>query len=72
MKKTMHAKHADGDSLNEPSGDAISFAFTVHYALGTMRWGQRTRFEIKRVIPRPCEPRRIICVFCVHRLLHLR
>jgi hypothetical protein len=20
MKKTMHAKHADGDSLNEPSG----------------------------------------------------
>jgi hypothetical protein len=33
MKKAMHAKHADGDSLNEPSGDAISFAFTVHNAL---------------------------------------
>jgi len=34
MKKAMHAKHADGDSLNEPSGDAISFAFTVHNAFG--------------------------------------
>jgi hypothetical protein len=33
MKKAIHAKHADGDSLNEPSGDAISFAFTVHNAL---------------------------------------
>jgi hypothetical protein len=33
MKKPMHAKHADGDSLNEPSRDAISFAFTVHNAL---------------------------------------
>ena len=30
----MHAIHADGDSLNEPSGDAISLAFTVHNALG--------------------------------------
>ena len=29
----MHAKHADGASLNEPSGDAISFAFTVRNAL---------------------------------------
>ena len=33
MKKAMHAKHADGDSLNEPSGDATSFAFTVRNAL---------------------------------------
>jgi hypothetical protein len=33
MKKTMHAKHADGDSLNDPSGNAINFAFTVHNAL---------------------------------------
>jgi hypothetical protein len=32
MKKAMHAKHADGDSLNEPSGDATSFAFTERNA----------------------------------------
>jgi hypothetical protein len=30
----MHAKHADGASLNEPSGDAISCAFTGHNAFG--------------------------------------
>jgi hypothetical protein len=33
MKKAMHAKHADGDSLDEPSGNAISFAVIVHNAL---------------------------------------
>ena len=35
MKKAIHAKHADGDSLNEPSGDAIGFAFTVRNAFGS-------------------------------------
>ncbi|HET6240297.1 MAG TPA: hypothetical protein VFE41_35820, partial [Acetobacteraceae bacterium] len=65
MKKTMHAKHADDASLNEPSGDTIGFAFTVHNALGTMRFGPAYTTGNQTRNPRPCEACRIICVFCV-------
>jgi hypothetical protein len=48
MKKAMHAKHADGDSLNEPSGTRSASRSPC-----TMHWGQRTRLGIKRVTPGP-------------------
>ncbi|HET6234863.1 MAG TPA: hypothetical protein VFE41_07845 [Acetobacteraceae bacterium] len=42
----MHAKHADGDSLNEPPGHEVGSVFTVLNVFGT----SLHKLEIKPVI----------------------
>jgi hypothetical protein len=47
----MHAKHADGDRLNDLSGPTIDGAFTVLKTLGTgfFEKSVRKRWRMKRV-----------------------